>query len=138
MPSVMAFLSACRAHKPLLAAQRAHSTLVAILDFLETRAPLATTPHLSTLLLDLAFIGCQSFKAHGVLAEVSGELLARVQQGRAGPAQAVQLADSVRALDKLEHPHEGLYNAVGAHVLPSHADCLLLPMSRKLPHARAA
>jgi hypothetical protein len=119
VPSALAFLRCCRVHKPLLAAQRQHSTLVSILSFLQNRAAEATTLQLSSLLLDLAFIGCQSFKAHGVLPAISRELVQRITDGSLDGSAAVQLADSVRAFDKLEHAHAALHAAAGAPLCPS-------------------
>jgi hypothetical protein len=109
--TALAFLSMCRSYKPLLSAQRQHSTLVAILDHLQPRVPRCNTAQLSTLLLDMAFIGCQSFKAHGILPAVSGELYDRLEAGALTMEHAVELADAIRALDKLDHCHDGLSRA---------------------------
>lgn len=108
----------CRSYKPLLAAQRQQSTLVCILDFLMPIVTRCTTRELSTLLLDLAFIGCQSFKVHNILNELSTELFNRIQSGTLAEAQSVELADTIRALDKLDHCHDDLSRAAGeAHLL---------------------
>lgn len=123
--AALAFLSACRAYKPLLSAQRQHSTLVAILDFLTTCNADCTTSQLSVLLLDMAFIGCQSFKTHPILSVISAELFARVSGGGIGPDAAVEVADSIRALDKLDHCNVGLSAAACAR---RHAPRLLLPV----------
>ena len=109
----LSFLSMCRAYKPLLAAQRQQSTLVTILDYLTPLVATCTTSELSTLLLDLAFIGCQSFKVHNILNELSSELYNRVQSGDVGQEQAVELADAIRALDKLDHCHDALSRCAG-------------------------
>lgn len=112
--AALAFLSMCRAYKPLLAAQRQQATLVGILDYLQPLVRQCSTPQLSTLLLDLAFIGCQSFKSHPLLTEVSMELYSRVQAGSLNSDDAVELADAIRALDKLDHCYDALSRAAGA------------------------
>lgn len=112
--AALAFLSMCRAYKPLLAAQRQQATLVGILDFLQPLVRQCSTAQLATLLLDLAFIGCQSFKSHPLLSEVSMELYGRLQSGSLTSEHAVELADAIRALDKLDHCHDALSRAAGA------------------------
>ena len=72
-----------------------------------------STGELSTLLLDLAFIGCQSFKVHSILNDLSTELYNRIQSGELAKAQAVELADAIRALDKLDHCHDALSRSAG-------------------------
>lgn len=113
--AALAFLSMCRAYKPLLAAQRQQATLVGILDFLQPLVRQCSTAQLATLLLDLAFIGCQSFKSHPLLSEVSMELYGRVQAGTLTADNAVELADAIRALDKLDHCHDALSRAAGVN-----------------------
>jgi hypothetical protein len=113
MSGVLEFMSMCRAYKPLLAAQRQKSTLVAILDYLMPLVGQCSTSQIATLLLDLAFIGCQSFKAHGILPHISNELYIRVQTGALGKDHAIELADAIRALDKLDHCHDALSHAAG-------------------------
>jgi hypothetical protein len=103
----------CRAYKPLLAAKRQQSTLVSILDFLMPIVTTCSTSDLSTLLLDLAFIGCQSFKVHGILNELSTELYNRIQSGLLSNEHAIELADAIRALDKLDHCHDALSRSAG-------------------------
>lgn len=112
--AALSFLSMCRAYKPLLAAQRQQATLVGILDYLQPLVRQCSTAQLATLLLDLAFIGCQSFKSHPLLAEVSMELHGRLQGGSLTSEHAVELADAIRALDKLDHCHDALSRAAGA------------------------
>lgn len=109
----------CRAYKPLLAAQRQQSTLVSILDFLMPIVTRCNTSELSTLLLDLAFIGCQSFKVHNILNELSTELYHRIQSGALRKEHAIELADAIRALDKLDHCHDALSRSAGETLLPS-------------------
>lgn len=124
------FLSMCRAYKPLLAAQRQQSTLVSILDFLMPIVTSCSTGELSTLLLDLAFIGCQSFKVHSILSELSTELYGRIQSGALTKDNAVELADAIRALDKLDHCHDALSRSAGkntSRVIATSVPALLAP-----------
>jgi hypothetical protein len=135
--TALAFLSLCRAHKPLLAAQRPHATLTAVLDVLARSAPACSSAQLATALLDMAFIGCQSFKSHEALDAVNATLYERIASGELGPESALELADAVRALDKLDHCHAGLSAAAGARWASKRAFaiCVMLLLAAFRAHA---